>query len=153
MTENQNQPREYDSVLGGKSQVPLGAAVLGGIPGVKSRLASPILEAKIAALSEALKYGEAGLDLIIQALQDESLLVKFAAYSLLKNRNEEKIKQHLRTYSPIFDFDVITVDAYDFSFLKLDFRLPPPLPVYGGLNRNWSNEVRLRRLIQNLLMH
>jgi len=78
MTENPNQPREYDAVLGGESQVPLAAAVLGGIPGVKSRLASPIVEVKIAALSEAVKYGEAGLDLIIGALQDESIAVKFA---------------------------------------------------------------------------
>jgi hypothetical protein len=58
MTENQNQPREYDAVKGGESPVPLGAAVLGGIPGVKSRLASPAVEVRIAALSEALKYGK-----------------------------------------------------------------------------------------------
>jgi hypothetical protein len=132
MSDNQNEPREYDAVIGGQNSIPVNAVVLGGIAGVKSRLASPILEARIVALSEALKYGEAGLDLIIQALQDESLLVKFAAYSLLKNRNEEKIKQHLHNYSPIFDFDVITVDPYDFSFLKLDFRLLPPLPLYRG---------------------
>jgi formylglycine-generating enzyme required for sulfatase activity len=111
MTENQTQPREYDAVKGGKSQVPLGAAVLGGIPGVKNRLASPIVEVKIAALSEALKYGEAGLDLIIGALQDESMQVKFAAYSLLKDRDELNIKEQLDKYLPIFEFDVITVDA------------------------------------------
>ncbi|WP_445308303.1 formylglycine-generating enzyme family protein [Microcoleus vaginatus] len=112
MTENQNQPREYDAVLGGESQLPLAAAVLGGIPGVKSRLASPIVEVKIAALSEALKYGYPGLDLIIGALQDESIAVKFAAYSLLKDRDEPNLKQQLQKYLPIFDFDVITVDAY-----------------------------------------
>ena len=39
MAENENQPREYDAVLGGKSEIPLGAAVLGGILGVKTRLA------------------------------------------------------------------------------------------------------------------
>ena len=111
MTENQNQPREYDAVLGGQSQVPLGAAVLGGIPGVKSRLASPIVEVKIAALSEALKYGEAGLDLIIGALQDESMPMKFAAYSLLKDRDELNLKEQFQKYFPTFDFDVITVDA------------------------------------------
>ncbi len=111
MTENQNKPREYDAVLGGQSQVPLGAAVLGGIPGVKSRLASPIVQVKIAALSEALKYGDAGLDLIIAALQDESMPMKFAAYSLLKDRDEPNIKQQLQKYFPTFDFDVITVDA------------------------------------------
>jgi formylglycine-generating enzyme required for sulfatase activity len=114
MTENPTQPREYDAVKGGESQVPLGAAVLGGIPGVKSRLASPIVEVKIAALSEALKYGEAGLDLIIGALQDESMPMKFAAYSLLKDRDEPNIKQQLHKLQksfPTFEFDAIAVDA------------------------------------------
>jgi len=111
MTENQNQPREYDAVLGGQNPPPIGAAVLGGIPGVKSRLASPIVEVKIAALPEALKYGDAGLDLIIGTLQDESMAVKFAAYSLLRDRDEPNIKQQLQKYLPTFDFDVITVDA------------------------------------------
>ncbi len=112
MTENPNQPREYDAVLGGESQVPLAAAVLGGIPHVKSRLASPIVEVKIAALSEALKYRDPGLDLIIGALQDESIAVRFTAYALLKDRDEPNLKQQFQTYLPIFDFDVITVDAY-----------------------------------------
>ncbi|WP_333193518.1 MULTISPECIES: formylglycine-generating enzyme family protein [unclassified Microcoleus] len=94
-----------------KIHPPLGAAVLGGIPGVKSRLASPIVEVKIAALYEALKYRDAGLDLIVGALQDESMLVKFVAYSLLKDRDELNIKEQLDKYLPIFEFDVITVDA------------------------------------------
>ncbi|MEG4577767.1 formylglycine-generating enzyme family protein [Microcoleus sp. N3A4] len=111
MTENQNQPREYDAILGGESQVPLGSAVLGGIPGVKSRLASPIVEVKIAALSQALKYGDAGLDLIIGALQDESMAVRFAAYSLLKDSNQPNLKELFQKYLPTFHFDVITVDA------------------------------------------
>ncbi|MEG4996995.1 formylglycine-generating enzyme family protein [Microcoleus sp. B4-D4] len=111
MSENQNEPREYDAVRGGQSSIPLNAAVLGGIPGVKSRLTSPIVEVRIAALSEALKYGEAGLDLIMQALQDESIQVKFAAYSLLKDRNEKKIRRELQNYFATFEFDVITVDA------------------------------------------
>jgi formylglycine-generating enzyme required for sulfatase activity len=111
MTENPNQPREYDAVLGGESQVPFAAAVLGGVPGVKTRLASPIFEVKLAALSEAIKYGDAGLDLIIGTLQDESMAVKFAAYSLLRDRDEPNIKQQLQKYLPTFDFDVITVDT------------------------------------------
>jgi len=111
MTENPNQPREYDAVLGGESQVPLGAAVLGGIPGIKIRLASPIVEVKVAALSEALKYGNPGLDLIIGALQDESIAVRFAAYSLLNDRDEPNLKQQFQKYLPTFEFDVITVNA------------------------------------------
>ncbi|MEG4495761.1 formylglycine-generating enzyme family protein [Microcoleus sp. F10-C6] len=109
MPNDQNQPREYDAVKGGQNSTPVDAAVLGGIAGVKSHLASPSVEVRIIALSEALKYGEAGLDLILGALQDESVQVKLAVYSLLKDRNEEKIKQHLQNY--FFDFDVITVNS------------------------------------------
>ncbi|GET36266.1 formylglycine-generating enzyme family protein [Microseira wollei] len=111
MADNENQPREYDAVLGGKSEIPLGAAVLGGILGVKTRLASPIVEVRIAALNDALKYGEAGLDLIIEALRNESNQVKWAAFSLLRDRNEEKVKQNLDKFLPSFNFDVITVNA------------------------------------------
>lgn len=111
MSENQNQPREYDAVRGGQNLIPVNAAVLGGLPGVKSRLASPIVEVRIAALSEALKYGEAGLDLIIQALHDESIQLKFTAYSLLKDRDDLKIKAQFQDEIPTFEFDVITVDA------------------------------------------
>ena len=112
MSENQNEPREYDAVKGGKNLIPVNAAVLGGIAGVKSRLASPAIEVRIAALSEALKYGEAGVDLIIGALQDKLMQVKSAAFSLLKDRDEEKTKQCLQKYFPIFEFDVITVDSH-----------------------------------------
>ncbi|MEG3861914.1 hypothetical protein [Microcoleus sp. herbarium12] len=73
MADSEHRPREYDAVKGGQNQPPIGAVVLGGIPGVKNRLASIALEARIAALSEALKYGDAGLDLVVAALQDESM--------------------------------------------------------------------------------
>ncbi|MEG5051659.1 MULTISPECIES: formylglycine-generating enzyme family protein [unclassified Microcoleus] len=113
MSNHQNEPREYDAVLGGQSSIPVNAAVLGGIPGVKSRLASPAVEVRIAALSEALKYGEAGLDLIrIQALRDNSMQLKLAAYALLKDRDDLKIKPQFQDYLPTFEFDVITVDSY-----------------------------------------
>ena len=112
MPNEQNQPGEYDAVKGGQNLIPRDAAVLGGIAGVKSRLASPAIEVRIAALSEALKYGEAGLDLIIGALRDESMQVKFTAYSLLKDRKELKIKLQFQDYLPTFEFDVITVDSH-----------------------------------------
>ncbi|MEG4812689.1 formylglycine-generating enzyme family protein [Microcoleus sp. F8-D3] len=112
MSNHQNEPREYDAVLGGQSSIPVNAAVLGGIPGVKMRLASPAIEVRIAALSEAVRYGEAGLDLIIRGLQDESMQVKLAAYSLLKDRDDLKLKPHFpQDYLPTFDFEVITVDV------------------------------------------
>ncbi len=73
MPDPENQPREYDAVKGSQNSTPIDAAVLGGIKGVKSRLSSTRLEVRIAALSLALKYGEAGLDLVVNALQDESM--------------------------------------------------------------------------------
>ncbi len=100
-----NQPEEYDAVLGGTIPSPMYSAVLGGIDGLKERLASPVLEVRCSALSEALKYGEAGLDLVLQALQDESRQVQLAAYYLLKDIQEPKVKQQLE------NFDDLTSDV------------------------------------------
>ena len=111
MPNDKNQPGEYDAVLGGQNLIPRDAAVLGGIAGVKSRLASPIVEVRIAALSQALKYGENGLDLIIlQGLEDKSLQVKIAAYNLLKCQTEFKVKPKLNDFFYRFKFEVIRVD-------------------------------------------
>ena len=109
MPENPKQPREYDAVLGGQNP-PIYAAVLGGIQGIKKRLASPILEVRIAALANAFNYGEQGLDLVLQALEDGSNQIKFAAYSLLKDREEAKVKQRLDKFFGIFEFEVVTVN-------------------------------------------
>ena len=45
---SENQPREYDAVLGGDSQAPVDGVVLGGIEGIKQRLANPDINVKIA---------------------------------------------------------------------------------------------------------
>ncbi|MEG4105577.1 hypothetical protein [Microcoleus sp. S13_C5] len=55
MPDNSNQPREYDAVLGGQSQIPIAGAVLGGIAGVKQRFNSPSIESRIAAVKDAPK--------------------------------------------------------------------------------------------------
>ncbi|WP_338023026.1 formylglycine-generating enzyme family protein [Argonema galeatum] len=112
MTENPNQPREFDVVMGGQNPPLINAVVLGGIEGVKRRLNYPDVEVRIAALWDALKYGEAGLDLVIQALQDKSKQIKFTAYSLLKDRTEPKVKHKLDKFLPRCEFDVITVDVF-----------------------------------------
>ncbi|MDZ8032976.1 STM4015 family protein [Nostoc sp. DedSLP04] len=100
MTNNQNQPRDYDAVLGGQSPPPVDGVVLGGIEGVKRSLSNPVITVRIAALSEALKYGDAGLDVLIQALQDKSRLVQRFAYRLLKQKTERQVKQALQAYKP-----------------------------------------------------
>ncbi|TAF54980.1 MAG: hypothetical protein EAZ60_14785 [Oscillatoriales cyanobacterium] len=47
-----NEPTKYDAILGGQNPPPINAAVLGGIAGIKQRLASPLAEARLAALSD-----------------------------------------------------------------------------------------------------
>ncbi|MBE9248328.1 SUMF1/EgtB/PvdO family nonheme iron enzyme [Dolichospermum sp. LEGE 00240] len=89
------QPREYDAVLGGNSPSLEGAAVLGGIEGVKLRLKNPDTKVRIAALQQVLNYGEQGLDLVIAGLKDESWDVQNTAYLILIDRTEPKVKQAL----------------------------------------------------------
>lgn len=50
MAKNRNQPRKDDAVLGGQNSAPVGSVILGGLEGVKSRLASPLVEARVAAI-------------------------------------------------------------------------------------------------------
>ncbi len=92
---NPQQPREYDAVLGGNSPSLEGAAVLGGIEGVKLRLQNPDSKVRIAALEQALNYGEQGLDLVIECLNYQSWDIQIAAYLILNSRTEPKIKQIL----------------------------------------------------------
>ncbi|GET42512.1 formylglycine-generating enzyme family protein [Microseira wollei] len=66
---------------------------------MKRRLASTSNEVRIAALSDALKYGQAGLDIVVEIVKTETGAVQWAAWNLLGNK-------HL----PTFTFDVITVN-------------------------------------------
>jgi len=95
MPDNQNQPREFDAVLGGQEPPPVAGVILGGLVGVEDRLTSPVIEARIAALSEALNYGKAGLNLIIQALPDSSQQVqRFASRLCNRSRGDKKNEPH-----------------------------------------------------------
>ena len=98
MPDNPNQPQADDAVLGGQNRL-FNSAVLGGIAGVKRRLKSAVEEQRIAALKDAIKYGEVGLDLVIRALdQEDSWKVEKVAYLLLRERVEPRVKQVLREY-------------------------------------------------------
>ncbi|MEW6491513.1 MAG: hypothetical protein AB1589_03030 [Cyanobacteriota bacterium] len=100
MAENPNQPTQYDAVKGPQALPPSDGVILGGLEGVQRRWASAVEQQRIAALYEALKYGEAGLDLVIRALQDESMQLEWAAYRLLRERAEPQVQQALQQYNP-----------------------------------------------------
>lgn len=106
MPENPNQPGDDDAVLGGQNLAPASAVVLGGLEGVKRRLGvgnpdavAPTVEQRVAALKEALKYGQKALDLVIQALQDESDTVQRVAYLLLRDRTQPEVRKALRPFN------------------------------------------------------
>lgn len=98
MVNNQNKPRNFDIVLGGETPPPLYGAVLGGIEGVKRRLASSDIETRIGALSCALNYGHTGLHVLIDALEHNSAKVRKTAAKLLKNINKNQVKAALAKY-------------------------------------------------------
>lgn len=87
MSDNSQQPREYDVVLGGQSPPPIDGAVLGGIQGLRQQCISGDDKQIIQALNNALKYGEAGVDLLIEALDNSKLNVRATAYQILLQAN------------------------------------------------------------------
>ncbi|MDZ7966155.1 MAG: WD40 repeat domain-containing protein [Nostoc sp. DedSLP03] len=110
MNNNRNQPREYDAVLGGELPPPVSGVVLGGLEGVQNRLQSSVLEAQVSALSEALNYGDAGLEIVIKALHNQSGQVRLSAYNILRRRSpsqtsrpEASVKQALQEFN-IYEF-------------------------------------------------
>ena len=94
MPEETRQPRPDDAVLGGAPVDLSSAAILGGIEGVKLSLQSGNESARLTALPKALNYGEAGLDLVINALEDPDLKLK--AYQLLRKKTEPRVSQALK---------------------------------------------------------
>ncbi|MBR8828247.1 MAG: GUN4 domain-containing protein [Gomphosphaeria aponina SAG 52.96 = DSM 107014] len=84
MSNNDHQPRTGDLVLGGDQTPPVNGAVLGGIEGVKHRLANPSEEVKLKTLYEALKYKQVGESLLYQILCQETGKIQQLAYYLLR---------------------------------------------------------------------
>lgn len=91
MTQPFEQPGKHDAVLGGQAAMPTDAVILGGLDGLRRRLTSLHPEERAAALSDALQYGQRGLNLVIRALDDRAPEVQQAAYALLHDRTEPKV--------------------------------------------------------------
>jgi hypothetical protein len=98
VTQHPNQPQNTDAVLGGQAAIPRDGVVLGSLEGLRRRLTSPSAEQRSIALSEALQYGQRGLNLIIRALNDPSPQVQQTAYGLLRDRSEPKVVRALEQF-------------------------------------------------------
>ena len=69
MSNTPRQPRPDDAVLGGQFQAPIDGAVLGGIEGLRQRLIIDNFEVKKVALTQALNYGEKGVEVLFEILE------------------------------------------------------------------------------------
>ena len=82
-----NEPKEYDAVLGGKNFPPINAAVLGGIAKSQTALSRvPSVEARLAAITDALNYGEEGLEAATGVIDDADEQVRAFAAALFGAR-------------------------------------------------------------------
>lgn len=102
-----NQPQKSDAVLGSQPGVPTGAVILGGFEGLKRQLKSPIAHQRAAALTDALQYGERGLNLVIRALSDRAAEVRQTAYALLQERSEPKALRAVERYYVSLNYEYL----------------------------------------------
>ncbi|MUG98200.1 hypothetical protein F7734_40185 [Scytonema sp. UIC 10036] len=93
MTESSDRPTEFDAVLGGQTSLPRDGIVLGGIEGLQKRFAAVTGEQRVAYLANALQFEDAGVDFLIEAMNDEELIVRATAYKLLHSSNSIKAQQ------------------------------------------------------------
>lgn len=98
MARHSKRPGKSDAVLGGRAIAPAGGVVLGGVAGVQQRLRSQLLDQRLGALTEALQHGQAGLDLLILALEDPVEAVQQRAYELLRDRSDPAIQAALHRF-------------------------------------------------------
>ena len=95
------QPKNYDAVIGGNLAPPSNGMVLGGFDRIKrlfGRGVNSTFEQKSMALSQALDYGERGLDLVIRALRDDLEQIQWLAYEELRGNREPKVKLALELF-------------------------------------------------------
>lgn len=101
MSENNQNPSEYDAVLGGNNPPPVDGVVLGGIEGLKRRLETGNTQQRVNSLSDVVKYGDAGVDLLIDALEDSEIHVRAKSFEILNNQNSEKAQQIINKGIPL----------------------------------------------------
>jgi COMPASS component SWD3 len=101
------QPSNTDAILGGQNCLTTDTVVLGGIEGIKQRLTSQDEEIQKSALRAALTYEDKGLELLIDVWRNDSYKLKWQAFSLLRTREEGRVKHALSEYNPWLNMSCI----------------------------------------------
>ena len=103
--------RPDDAVLGGQSQAPLDAAVLGGIQGVRQKLASDNEAVKKEGILQALNYGEKGIEALFGVLEQErNLNIQWLAHQMLEKQGDPGIIAKLKNYFSWYEYESVTVN-------------------------------------------
>jgi hypothetical protein len=76
--------QSYDAVLGGDRPAPFGGLVLGGLVGLQQQFETKDITAQMAALINAVDFGDGAISLLLQGLDSEVLQIRCVAYNLLK---------------------------------------------------------------------
>jgi hypothetical protein len=76
--------RSYDAVLGGDRPAPFGGLVLGGLVGLQQQFETKDIAVQMAALVNAVDFGDDAIALLLQGLDSEVLQIRGIAYNLLK---------------------------------------------------------------------
>ncbi|MFQ3680267.1 MAG: GUN4 domain-containing protein [Pseudanabaenaceae cyanobacterium] len=100
MSEPPKIPQPYDAVRSETSHPGSGSLVLGGWAALQKPLRSPVPSQRVAALQQALRYGERGLDALIRALRDDDPTVRQTAIELLRQSDRPRAKQALALFPP-----------------------------------------------------
>jgi hypothetical protein len=108
-------PQEFDAVLGNQTQIANGSLILGGLEGVKTRLNSEHIHVMILALKDAINYGDTGLHLVIQYLENPEFQIVDAAYELLKCRSEPFVLDRIDRY---LDDRELEIEDMKYSWLE-----------------------------------
>jgi hypothetical protein len=108
-------PQQFDVVLGSQTPIANGSIVLGGIKGVKARLNSDNINVIILALKDAVNYGDVGLLLVLQYLDDPESQIVEAAYELLKDRSEPFVQERIDRY---LDDRELEIEDMKYSWLE-----------------------------------
>jgi formylglycine-generating enzyme required for sulfatase activity len=105
------QPHPYDAVLGGQNQAPIDAAVLGGIAGVRQKLASDNEAVKKEGILQALNYGEKGIEALFGVLERErNLNIQWLAHQTLAKQGDPGINAKLKHYFGWYEYESVTVN-------------------------------------------
>jgi hypothetical protein len=103
-------PQESDAVLGGFCPPPKTAVVLGGFAGIQAMSKSQSATVRMQALTNAIEYGDRGIDLAFELLKDSDIDVCQLARKLIDPIIKDRANEESRKILNLFPWKFIAYD-------------------------------------------